>query len=85
MASGILMSITSQQAVRDAAASLGELFESIIGDVTEEIETVENGDIEIDDTTPPTMVDSIITWGDIHREEAVSVVSKPKIGGLFVD
>ena len=31
------------------------------------------------------MVDSIITWGDIHGKEAVYVVSKPKIGGLFVD
>ena len=31
------------------------------------------------------MVDSVITWGDIHGEEAVYVVSKPNIGGIFVD
>ena len=31
------------------------------------------------------MVDSVITWGDIHRKEAVSVVTKPKIGGILVD
>ena len=31
-------------------------------------------DIEIDNKTPLTMVDSVITWVDIHGEEAVSVV-----------
>ena len=31
------------------------------------------------------MVDSIIICGDIHGEEAVSIVYKPNIGGLFVD
>ena len=31
------------------------------------------------------MVDSIITWGDIHGEEEVSIVAKPNIGGQFVD
>ena len=31
------------------------------------------------------MVDSVIFWEDIHWEEAVSVVSNPNIGGLFVD
>ena len=31
------------------------------------------------------MVDSVITWLYIHGEEAVSVVAKPKIGGLFFD
>ena len=31
------------------------------------------------------MVDSVIFLGDIHWEEAVSVVSNPNIGGLFVD
>ena len=31
------------------------------------------------------MVDYVITWGDIYGEEAVSIVSKPKIGGIFVD
>ena len=60
------MSRTPQQAERDSAYSLGDLFESIIGDVTEEIDTVETGDIEIDNTTPPTMVDYVIYWGDIH-------------------
>ena len=64
---------------------MGDVFQSIIGEVTEDIETVETGYIEIDDTTPPKMVDYIITWGDIHEEEEVSVFSKPNIGGLFVD
>ena len=31
------------------------------------------------------MVDSIIICGDIHGEEAVYIVAKPKIGGLLVD
>ena len=83
--SGILMSHTPQQAVRDAASSMGAEFEIIIGEVTEDIETVETRYIETDDTTPPTMVDSVVTWWDINGEEAVSVVAKPKIGGLFVD
>ena len=89
------MSCTTRQAVRDAALSLGAVFDTIIGEVTEEIET---GDIEIDYTAPsdvdhppddsprpPTIVDSIIIWGGIHGEYAVSVVSKPKISGIFVD
>ena len=49
------------------------------------MDTIDTGDIEIDDTTPPTMVDSVITWGDIHGKEVVSIVAKPKIGGLFID
>ena len=70
------MSCTPQQAVRYAASYLGDLFDSMIGQVTEEIETVETGDIEIenaeppsvepppeDSPKPPTMVDSVITWG----------------------
>ena len=64
---------------------MGDVFQSIIGEVTEDIETVETGYIEIDNTTPPTMVDSIINWGEIHGQEAVSVVAKPNIGGLSVD
>ena len=56
------MSHTPQQAVRDAASSWRSLFEIIIGEVTEDIDTVETGDIEIENTTPPTMVDSVITW-----------------------
>ena len=79
------MSLTPQQAVKDAASSLGAAFESIIVEVTEDIETVDTRDFEIDYTTPPTMVDYFITWGDIYREESVSVVSKPNIGGIFVD
>ena len=79
------MSCTHQQAVRDADSSLGDTFESIIEDFTEDIETVETGDIEIGDTTTPTMVNSSITWGDIHGEEVVYVFSKPNIGGLFAD
>ena len=31
------------------------------------------------------MVDSIITWREIHGEEVFYVVSKRKIGGIFVD
>ena len=31
------------------------------------------------------MVYSIITWGYIHEEESVSVVSNPNIGVIFVD
>ena len=31
------------------------------------------------------MVDSVTTWGDIHGEEAIYVVSNSKIGGLLVD
>ena len=94
----MFMSRTPQQAVRDASYSLGAIFDSIIGEVTEDIETVETGDIEIDDTSPPdvdhppedsptapTMVNSIIIWGDIHGYKEVSVFSKPKIGGLLVD
>ena len=79
------MSHTPHHAVRDADSSLGSVFESIIGEVTEDIDTVETGDIEIDNTAPPTMVDSVITWGEIHGEETVSVVANTKIGGLFVD
>ena len=68
------MSCTAEQVVRDADSSLGAVFECIIVEVSEYIETVETGDIEIDNTTPLTMVDSVITWVDIHGEEAVSVV-----------
>ena len=60
-------------------------YYSIIVEVTEDIETVETGDIEIDDITPPTMVDSVINWGYIHGEEVVSVVAKPNSGGIFID
>ena len=83
--SGILISPTPQQEARDAASSSMAIFESIIGEVTEDIETVETGDIEIENTTPRTMVDSVINLGDIDGEEAVSVFSKPYIGGIFVD
>ena len=38
-----------------------------------------------DSPTPSTIVDSVINWEDINREEAVYIASKPKIGGLFVD
>ena len=76
------MSHTLQQVVIYAAYSLGYIFYIIIGEVTEDIET---GYIEIDDTTPPTMVDYVTTWGDIHGEEAIYIVAKPNIGGLFVD
>ena len=89
---------TPQQAVRDTAFSLGIVFEIFIGEVTEYIDTVDTGYIEIDDTSPPgvypppeksstptTMVDSVIAWEEIHGKEAVSVVSKPNIGVLFVD
>ena len=55
------MSCTPQQAVRDAASSLEDVFESIIGEVTEDIETFETRDIEIGDATPPTMVNYVIT------------------------
>ena len=79
------MSCTPQQEVRDSTYSLGDLFKIIIVEVTEELETVETGDIEIEDKTPPTIVDYIITWGDIHGKEAVSVVANPNIGGLFID
>ena len=63
---GIFTSCTPRQALRDDASFLGAVFDIIIGEVTEEIETVETEDIETDDTTPPTMVYSVITWGDIH-------------------
>ena len=79
------MSLTPPQAVKDATSSLGGLFESIIGKVVEDIEAVETGDVEIYDTIPPIMVDSVITWGEIYGDEAVSVVAKTKIGGLFID
>ena len=65
--------------------SPADVSESIFGDFTEDIDTAESGDIEIDDITPPTMVNSIITWGDIRGEESVSLVTKPKVGGIFVD
>ena len=74
------MSCTPHQAVRDTSFSLGVLFDRIIGGFTEDIETVENGDIEIYDTAPPyvdpppeklptssTMVYSIIVRVDIHE------------------
>ena len=35
--------------------------------------------------TPPTMVDFVVTRRDIHGEEAVFVLSKTNIGGLFLD
>ena len=79
------MSHTLQQAVRDDDSFLGGMFEGIIEEVTEDIGTVETGDIEIDNSTPPTMVDSVSTWEDIHGEEAAFVVSKPNIGDIFVD
>ena len=60
------MSCTPQQVLRDAASFLGGVFESIIGDFTEDIETVETVDIEFDNTTPPNMVDSVITCRYIH-------------------
>ena len=31
------------------------------------------------------MVDSVITWGYINEDYAVSVVLKPNIGGIFFD
>ena len=31
------------------------------------------------------MVDYAIAWGDTHGQQAVSVVAKTNIGGLFVD
>ena len=79
------MGRTPQKSVKDTASYLADLFESIIGEVTEDIKTVDTGDIEIDDTTPSTMLDSIITWRDIHGEEEVSVVYKPNIGSVFFD
>ena len=62
------MSFPIQKEVRDADSFLGAVFESIIEEVSEDIENIETGDTEIEDTTPPTMVGSIITWGDIHWE-----------------
>ena len=47
------MSLTPQQAVRDSTSSLGDVFENIIGEVTEDIETVETKDIQIEDTSTP--------------------------------
>ena len=75
---------------------MGAVFDSTIGEITEYIETVDTVDIDIYNTSPPAvdlptddspkppnMVDSVITWGDICGEEAVSVVSNPNIGGLL--
>ena len=79
------MGHTTQQALRYASSYLEAAFESIIGQFTEDIGNVETGDIEIDNKTPPIMVDYVITWGDIHGEEVVSVVANTKIVDLFFD
>ena len=92
------MSFTLGHSVKDADYFLGDLFDSIIGEVAEDIETVDTGDIEIENTAPPdvdplpdnsptptTMVYSVIIWGDIRGDEAVFVFAKPKIGCLLVE
>ena len=55
------MSYTTQQEVIENALSPADVSESIFGDFTEDIDTAESGDIEIDDITPPTMVNYVIT------------------------
>ena len=79
------MSRKPQYEVRDTTSSMGDIVDSIIEEITEDIENVETGDIEIDNTTPPTIVDYVITWWDIHGEEAILVVSNPNIGYIFFD
>ena len=79
------MSRKTQYEVRDTTSSMGDIVDSIIEEITEDIENVETGDIEIGNKIPPTIVDYVITWWDIHGEEGIFVVSKLNIGYIFFD